>query len=372
MSSSASSRRRTARDSASTTSPERVRAETIEALRASVATLQAEGPDGGRPYRQLVLGVAEAVAGAKGGEAPVEGRSSSRSARAWTPAESSPSSRRRSSMAGIGRHVSTRQAAFIGVGAMVGAGIFSLLGAAGEVAGAAVWLSFLLAGDRSRRSRGTRSPSSAPRIPVGRRAARVRRPGFGLGHVATVTAWLSTPRTRSSPRWSRSRSGAMRARCSRTGTPRGRRRSRSLVVVAMTGAERVGIHDRRAGPEPHRVRGRRDPRGFAVGDAREHGPVAARAVGVSGRRRHRLERGSDLLRVPRVRGRDVHREGPRGSVPPAPEGDVDRPRSIATVVYVAVALGVFGTLTVAEVIASGSDGDRGRRPTGARRRRVLC
>jgi amino acid transporter len=42
--------------------------------------------------------------------------------------------------------LSIRQAAFIGVGAMVGAGIFSLLGAAGEVAGAAVWLSFLLAG----------------------------------------------------------------------------------------------------------------------------------------------------------------------------------------------------------------------------------
>ena len=33
-----------------------------------------------------------------------------------------------------------RQAAFIGVGAMVGAGIFALLGAAGEVAGAAVCL----------------------------------------------------------------------------------------------------------------------------------------------------------------------------------------------------------------------------------------
>jgi amino acid transporter len=39
-----------------------------------------------------------------------------------------------------------RQAAFIWVGSMVGAGIFSLLGAAGEVAGAAVWLSFLIAG----------------------------------------------------------------------------------------------------------------------------------------------------------------------------------------------------------------------------------
>jgi amino acid transporter len=42
--------------------------------------------------------------------------------------------------------LNVRQAAFIGVGAMVGAGIFSLLGAAGEVAGAAVWLSFAIAG----------------------------------------------------------------------------------------------------------------------------------------------------------------------------------------------------------------------------------
>src|SRR6516162_9392371 len=36
------------------------------------------------------------------------------------------------------KFLSVRQAAFIGVGAMVGAGIFALLGAAGEVAGAAV------------------------------------------------------------------------------------------------------------------------------------------------------------------------------------------------------------------------------------------
>jgi hypothetical protein len=34
------------------------------------------------------------------------------------------------------------QAAFIGVAAMVG--VFSLLGAAGELAGAAVWISFLV------------------------------------------------------------------------------------------------------------------------------------------------------------------------------------------------------------------------------------
>jgi amino acid transporter len=35
------------------------------------------------------------------------------------------------------KYLTVRQAAFIGVGAMVGAGIFALLGAAGAVAGAA-------------------------------------------------------------------------------------------------------------------------------------------------------------------------------------------------------------------------------------------
>jgi amino acid permease len=39
------------------------------------------------------------------------------------------------------KYLSVRQAAFIGVGAMVGAGIFALLGAAGEVAGAAAMCS---------------------------------------------------------------------------------------------------------------------------------------------------------------------------------------------------------------------------------------
>jgi amino acid transporter len=42
--------------------------------------------------------------------------------------------------------MSVRGAAFLGIGAMVGAGIFALLGEAGAVAGSAVWLSFLLAG----------------------------------------------------------------------------------------------------------------------------------------------------------------------------------------------------------------------------------
>jgi amino acid transporter len=42
--------------------------------------------------------------------------------------------------------MSVRGAVFLGVGSMVGAGIFALLGEAGAVAGAAVWVSFLLAG----------------------------------------------------------------------------------------------------------------------------------------------------------------------------------------------------------------------------------
>jgi hypothetical protein len=50
-----------------TASPERMRTETMDALRSSVATLEAKAPSEVEPYRQLVLGVAEAVAEAKGG-----------------------------------------------------------------------------------------------------------------------------------------------------------------------------------------------------------------------------------------------------------------------------------------------------------------
>jgi amino acid transporter len=82
-----------------------------------------------------------------------------------------------------------RQAAFIGVGAMVGAGIFSLLGAAGEVAGAAVWVSFLLAGviailqGYSFAKFGARYPSAGGLLEYVVR-------GFGDGHATGVMAWL--------------------------------------------------------------------------------------------------------------------------------------------------------------------------------------
>src|SRR5688500_12775790 len=87
------------------------------------------------------------------------------------------------------RALSVRQAAFIGVGAMVGAGIFALLGAAGEVAGAAVWLSFLLAGavaglqGYSFAKFGARYPSGAGLLEYVVRA-------FGQGHLTGIVAWL--------------------------------------------------------------------------------------------------------------------------------------------------------------------------------------
>jgi hypothetical protein len=55
-----------------TTSPDRVRTETMDALRSSIATLKEKAPDEVEPYRELVLGVAQTVADAKGGEAAVE------------------------------------------------------------------------------------------------------------------------------------------------------------------------------------------------------------------------------------------------------------------------------------------------------------
>jgi amino acid transporter len=72
---------------------------------------------------------------------------------------------------------------------MVGAGIFSLLGAAGEVAGAAVWLSFLIAGviallqGYSFAKFGARYPSAAGLLEYVVR-------GLGNGHVTGVIAWL--------------------------------------------------------------------------------------------------------------------------------------------------------------------------------------
>jgi amino acid transporter len=85
--------------------------------------------------------------------------------------------------------IGIRQAAFIGVGAMVGAGIFSLLGAAGEVAGAAVWISFLIAGTIALLQGYSFAKMGASYPTAGGVLEYVRR-GYGDGHATGVVAWL--------------------------------------------------------------------------------------------------------------------------------------------------------------------------------------
>ena len=85
--------------------------------------------------------------------------------------------------------MSVRAAAFIGIGSMVGAGIFALIGEAGAYAGSALWISFVLAGGiallqgYSFAKFGARYPSSGGFVEY-----LVR--GFGNGHLTGMTAWL--------------------------------------------------------------------------------------------------------------------------------------------------------------------------------------
>ena len=85
--------------------------------------------------------------------------------------------------------MSVRGAAFLGIGAMVGAGIFALLGEAGTVAGSAVWLSFLLAGIVAALlgynvvKLGVRYPSSGGLIAY-------LLQGFGNGRLVGIASWL--------------------------------------------------------------------------------------------------------------------------------------------------------------------------------------
>jgi amino acid transporter len=87
------------------------------------------------------------------------------------------------------RHLTVRQAAFIGVGAMVGAGIFSLLGPAGEVAGAAVWLSFLIAGTIAG-LQGYSFAKFGARYPTAGGLLEYVQKAYGDGHFTGIIAWL--------------------------------------------------------------------------------------------------------------------------------------------------------------------------------------
>jgi hypothetical protein len=107
--------------------------------------------------------------------------------RAPTTSSATVREREAGSMSTSGSTMTIRQAAFIGVGAMVGAGIFALLGEAGAVHGSAVWISFVLAGviagfhGYSFARLGARYPSSGGLLEYLAR-------GFGDGHVTAPAA----------------------------------------------------------------------------------------------------------------------------------------------------------------------------------------
>ncbi|WP_456846224.1 APC family permease [Cellulomonas sp. P5_C6] len=85
--------------------------------------------------------------------------------------------------------LSVRGAVVLGVGAMVGAGIFALLGQAGEVAGSAVWLSFLLAGAMSA-TLGYTLVKFAMRWPSSGGLIVYLQHGYRSRRVVGVAAWL--------------------------------------------------------------------------------------------------------------------------------------------------------------------------------------
>jgi amino acid transporter len=85
--------------------------------------------------------------------------------------------------------LTVRGATFLGVGSMIGAGIFALLGEAGAVAGAAVWISFLIGGVVAGLlgyvcvKLGVRYPSSGGLITY-------LVEGFGKGRLVGIASWL--------------------------------------------------------------------------------------------------------------------------------------------------------------------------------------
>ncbi len=88
-----------------------------------------------------------------------------------------------------GRTLTLRGATVLGIGSMIGAGIFALLGEAGAVAGSAVWISFLVGGVVAGllgyvcAKLGVRYPSSGGLI-------NYLVQGFGAGRLVSVASWL--------------------------------------------------------------------------------------------------------------------------------------------------------------------------------------
>ena len=249
------------------------------------------------------------------------------------------------------RYVSTREAAFIGVGAMVGAGIFSLLGTTAEVAGSAVWLSFALAGGIAA-LQGYSFAKLGARYPTAGGLLEYVNKGYGIGHVATIVAWLTYAANIIVTAMVAVSFGSYASDAIAGGDPVWVKGLAVALVIVMTGLNVAGstLVAKVQSLIVFVVIG--ILAFFAIVTISAIDPALIAPVHLPERSRHRVRCGPDVLRVPGVRRRHVHREGPEGSIAPAPRA-MTIAIGLAAVIYIAVSLGVFGTLGVEKVIAAG-------------------
>src|ERR1700739_608933 len=85
--------------------------------------------------------------------------------------------------------LTVRGATVLGIGSMIGAGIFALLGEAGAVAGAAVWISFLIGGIVAGLL-GYVCAQLGMRFPFSGGLITYLIDGFGKGRLVGVACWL--------------------------------------------------------------------------------------------------------------------------------------------------------------------------------------
>ena len=270
---------------------------------------------------------------------------------------------------GPGSTLSVRQASFIGVGAMVGAGIFALLGAAGEVAGSAVWISFLLAGGvaglqgYSFAKLGARYPSAGGFLEYVVR-------GWGPGHFTGVIAWMlfavnSIITAMVAVSFGSYASSAVADNADWV------KPFAVLVIIVMTGLNILGSQTVARAQTVVVIVVVGILTVFAVATLSNLGP---HLLAFSGYPSFADIVSSVALTFFAFLGFGVitftakDLADPEHELPKA----VYLALAIATVVYVAVALGVFGTLTVDRGDRVRRHRARGRRRTGARLRRLLA
>jgi amino acid transporter len=248
-------------------------------------------------------------------------------------------------------YMSIRQAAFIGVGAMVGAGIFSLLGAAGEVAGAAVWLSFVMAGCIAG-LQGYSFAKLGAKYPSGGGLLEYVAQGFGPGHVTRVTAWLTYAVNAVITAMVASSFGSYASAAFADGSVMWTKIFAVLIIVLMTALNIVGSQLVARAQTVIVVVVIGSLAVFAVATMLNLNPQLLAPAGYPPMRdifssvalTFFAFLGFGIVTFTAKDLKDPARELPKAMY---------LALGIAAVVYIAVSLGVFGTLTVEQVIASG-------------------